>query len=80
MIGPHGQGMAHVAYCNEGTFVWELFPEIFITASTIGISATNSLKYMASSFPPINPGDDGQTADFYIDVDFVEKKVREMGL
>lgn len=80
VVGPHGQGMGHTAYCCHGTFVWELFPENFVTHSTVGIAATVGLQYHATAFKQPLGEDRAQTTDFNIDVQYVEERLLEFGL
>jgi hypothetical protein len=51
VIGLHGNGMSHIAFCRPGTVVWELFPETYATSSHARLAEAGRLRYRATRFP-----------------------------
>jgi len=80
VIGPHGQGLTHTVYCNEGTIVYELMPENYKNVSIERLAINGGLRYFSDLSTQEIGTDNPQVVDLTIDTDILKHRLSEFGL
>ncbi len=50
VLGPHGAGLANVAFCSEGATLYELFPSHYVNPCTNRLALAARMNYSADCF------------------------------
>jgi capsular polysaccharide biosynthesis protein len=77
VVGPHGAGLANVAFCRPGTAVYELMPEHFIDSSILNVIMRRDALAWVDAFPSDTTTTD-HTRDWKLDVKAVLARVDEI--
>ncbi len=77
VVGPHGAGMANIAFCRPGTAVYDLMPEHFIDSSILNLAIRRDARAWVDAFPSDASVTD-HTRDWQLDVRAVLARVDEI--
>ncbi len=77
VVGPHGAGMANIAFCRPGTAVYDLMPEHFIDSSILNLAIRRDARAWVDAFPSDTTTTD-HTRDWRLDVRAVLARVDEI--
>jgi hypothetical protein len=77
VVGPHGAGMANIAFCRPGTAVYDLMPEHFIDSSILNLAIRRDARAWVDAFPSDTTTSD-HTRDWQLDVRAVLVRVDEI--
>lgn len=80
VVGPHGTGLTDVAFCNEGTVLYELIPRNYRSLGITNIARNCGLRYMADLFDQEVGADSPQVTDFTVDIDVLQNRLRSIGI
>ena len=79
VIGPHGAGLANIAFCQPGTIIYELIPGHYRNPCFLALALQGDLAYWADRFETgcaIGDYTSPWVAD--IDIDQVMRRIDEL--
>jgi len=77
VVGPHGAGLANIAFCRPDTAVYDVLPEHFIDSSILNLAIRSDLRAWIDAFPGRGEGTD-HTRDWALDVPSIMARVDEI--
>lgn len=76
VIGPHGEGLTDILFCQPGTLVWEIMPRRFQNASYNRLAQGSDLDYWGDICQAGEPNGKG---DWVIDLEIIERNIGFIG-
>jgi hypothetical protein len=77
VVGPHGAGLANIAFCRPDAAIYDLLPQHFIDSSILNLAIRRDLRAWIDAFPGHGEGTD-HTRDWELDVPSITARVDEI--
>jgi len=77
VVGPHGAGLANIAFCRPDAAIYDVLPEHFIDSSILNLAIRRDLRSWIDAFPGQGEGTD-HTRDWVLDVQAMAARVNEI--
>jgi capsular polysaccharide biosynthesis protein len=77
VVGPHGAGLANIAFCRPNAAIYDVLPEHFIDSSILNLAIRRDLRSWIDAFPGHGDGTD-HTRDWVLDVPAIMARVNEI--
>lgn len=77
VVGPHGAGLANIAFCQPDTAIYDVLPEHFIDSSILNLAIRRDLRAWIDAFPGRGEGTD-HTRDWVLDVPSILSRIDEI--
>jgi capsular polysaccharide biosynthesis protein len=77
VVGPHGAGLANIAFCQPDTAIYDVLPEHFIDSSILNLAIRRDMRAWIDAFPGRGEGTD-HTRDWVLDVPSILSRIDEI--